>query len=51
MDNLVASSENVRKLTDAFSDPEVAKNLTASLRQREEHPPGESRRGTARSTP
>jgi phospholipid/cholesterol/gamma-HCH transport system substrate-binding protein len=31
MDNLVASSENVRKLTDAFSDPEVAKNLTASL--------------------
>ncbi len=31
MDNLVASSENVRKLTDAFSDPEVAKNLTASI--------------------
>ena len=31
MDNLVASSENVRKLTDAFSDPEVAKNLTSSL--------------------
>jgi len=31
MDNLVASSENVRKLTDAFADPEVAKNLTGSL--------------------
>lgn len=31
MDNLVASSENVRKLTDAFSDPEVSKNLTSSL--------------------
>ena len=31
MDNLVASSENVRKLTDAFADPEVAKNLTTSL--------------------
>jgi phospholipid/cholesterol/gamma-HCH transport system substrate-binding protein len=31
MDNLVASSENVRKLTDAFSDPDVAKNLTTSL--------------------
>src|SRR5262249_853379 len=31
MDNLVASSENVRKLTDAFAEPDVAKNLTASL--------------------
>lgn len=31
MDNLIASSENVRKLTEAFSDPEVAKNLTASV--------------------
>ena len=31
IDNLIAASENVRKLTDAFADPEVAKNLTASL--------------------
>jgi len=31
MDNLVASSENVRKLTDTFADPEVTKNLTASI--------------------
>ncbi len=31
MDNLLVTSENVRKLTDVFADPEVAKNLTASL--------------------
>ncbi|HVP62580.1 MAG TPA: MlaD family protein [Myxococcaceae bacterium] len=31
MDNLLAASENVRKLTDAFADPEVAKNLTSVI--------------------
>ena len=41
MDNLIASSENVRKLTDAFADPDVAKNLTgARSPASEEHPPG-----------
>jgi phospholipid/cholesterol/gamma-HCH transport system substrate-binding protein len=31
MDNLVAASENVRKLSDAFGDPDVAKNLTSAI--------------------
>lgn len=31
MDNLLAASDNVRKLSDAFAEPEVAKNLTASV--------------------
>ncbi len=31
MDNLVASSESVRKLTDAFGDPEVSKNLVGII--------------------
>ncbi|HET6984520.1 MAG TPA: MlaD family protein [Myxococcaceae bacterium] len=31
MDNLVAASENVKKLSDAFADPAVAKDLTAAI--------------------
>jgi len=31
MDNLVAASENVRKLSEAFGEPEVAKNLTSAI--------------------
>jgi phospholipid/cholesterol/gamma-HCH transport system substrate-binding protein len=31
MDNLIAASENVRRLSDAFGQPEVARDLTASL--------------------
>jgi phospholipid/cholesterol/gamma-HCH transport system substrate-binding protein len=31
MDNLLAASENVRKLSEAFGEPEVAKNLTSAI--------------------
>ena len=31
MDNLLASSANVRKLTDAFAEPDLAKNLTGAV--------------------
>jgi phospholipid/cholesterol/gamma-HCH transport system substrate-binding protein len=31
MDNLVASSRNVRRLSEAFADPAVAENLTAAV--------------------
>ena len=31
MDNLMAASENVRKLTDSFAEPEVAKNITSAI--------------------
>src|SRR5262249_26727618 len=31
MDNLVAASENVRKLSEAFGEPEGAKNLTSAI--------------------
>ena len=50
MDNLVAISENVRKLTDAFAEPEVAQEPHRGDRQRCGASSRASRRGTARST-